>query len=111
VARSPRWADAHFSLAAVYARIDRVPEAMEELDKALALNPDHYRANLLRGRLLSLLGKPSEALPNLQKAASVEPDSREAHLFLADAYAQLGRSAAEMVERARAEKAKAPAAR
>jgi choline-sulfatase len=104
VARSPRWADAHFSLAAVYARIDRVPEAMEELDKALALNSDHYRANLLRGRLLSLLGKPLESLPNLQKAVAVEPDSREAHLFLADAYAQLGRSAEEKMERARAEK-------
>jgi choline-sulfatase len=104
VARSPRWADAHFSLAAVYARIDRVPEAMEELDKALALNSDHYRANLLRGRLLSLLGKPLEALPNLQKAVAVERDSPEAHLFLADAYAQLGRSAEEKMERARAEK-------
>jgi choline-sulfatase len=109
VARAPKWADAQFSLAAVYARIDRVPEAMEHLDTCLGLSPDHYRANLLRGRLLSLLGKPAEALPNLQKAAAVEPDSREAHLFLADAYAQLGRSAEEKVERARAEKAKAPA--
>jgi arylsulfatase A-like enzyme/Flp pilus assembly protein TadD len=109
VARAPKWADAQFSLAAVYARIDRVPEAMERLDTCLGLNPDHYRANLLRGRLLSLLGKPAEALPNLQRAAAVEPDSREAHLFLADAYAQLGRSADEKVERARAEKAKAPA--
>jgi arylsulfatase A-like enzyme/Flp pilus assembly protein TadD len=109
VARAPRWADAQFSLAAVYARIDRVPEAMEHLDTCLGLSPDHYRANLLRGRLLSLLGKPSEALPNLQKAASVEPDSREAHLFLADAYAQLGRSEDEKIERARAEKSKAPA--
>jgi arylsulfatase A-like enzyme/Flp pilus assembly protein TadD len=108
VARAPKWADAQFSLAAVYARIDRVAEAMEHLDTCLGLSPDHYRANLLRGRLLSLLGKPSEALPNLQKAASVEPDSREAHMFLADAYAQLGRSAEEKVERARAEKAKAP---
>jgi len=109
VARAPKWADAQFSLAAVYARIDRVPEAMEHLDTSLGLSPDHYRANLLRGRLLSLLGKPSEALPNLQKAAAVEPDSREAHLFLADAYGQLGRSAEEEDERARAEKAKAPA--
>jgi arylsulfatase A-like enzyme/thioredoxin-like negative regulator of GroEL len=109
VVRAPKWADAQFSLAAVYARIDRVPEAMEHLDTCLGLNPDHYRANLLRGRLLSLLGKPAEALPNLQKAASVEPDSREAHMFLADAYAQLGRSAEEKIERARAEKAKAPA--
>jgi len=109
VVRAPKWADAQFSLAAVYARIDRVPEAMEHLDTCLGLSPDHYRANLLRGRLLSLLGKPSEALPNLQKAAAVEPDSREAHLFLADAYAQLGRSEDERIERARAEKAKAPA--
>jgi arylsulfatase A-like enzyme/Flp pilus assembly protein TadD len=109
VVRAPKWADAQFSLAAVYARIDRVPEAMDHLDTCLGLSPDHYRANLLRGRLLSLLGKPSEALPNLQKAASVEPDSREAHLFLADAYAQLGRSADEKIERTRAEKAPAPA--
>jgi choline-sulfatase len=109
VVRAPKWADAQFSLAAVYARIDRAPEAMDHLDTCLGLSPDHYRANLLRGRLLSLLGKPSEALPNLQKAAAVEPDSREAHLFLADAYAQLGRSADEKIERTRAEKAKPPA--
>lgn len=109
VVRAPKWADAQFSLAAVYARIDRAPEAMDHLDTCLGLSPDHYRANLLRGRLLSLLGKPSEALPNLQKAAAVEPDSRETHLFLADAYAQLGRSADEKIERTRAEKAKPPA--
>jgi len=91
VARAPRWADAHFSLAAVYARIDRVPEAMTELDTTLTLNPDHYRANLLRGRILSLQGNAQAALGNLEKAVQVQPDSREAHLFLADAYAQLGR--------------------
>jgi arylsulfatase A-like enzyme/Flp pilus assembly protein TadD len=108
VKRAPRWADAQFSLAAVYARIDRVPEAMEHLDICLGLAPAHYRANLLRGRLLSLLGKPSEAVPNLETAARVEPDSREAHLFLADAYAQLGRAADEKQQRAMAEKVKAP---
>jgi arylsulfatase A-like enzyme/Flp pilus assembly protein TadD len=108
VARAPKWADAQFSLAAVYARIDRVPEAMEHLDTCLGLSPDHYRANLLRGRLLSLLGRPAEALGNLQKAAEVRPRSREAHLFLADAYGQLGRSAEEKMQRALAEKAKAP---
>jgi tetratricopeptide (TPR) repeat protein len=103
VARAPKWADAQFSLASVYARIDRVPEAMQHLDICLELSPDHYRANLLRGRLLSLLGKPSDALPNLQKAAQVEPKSREAHLFLAEAYAQLGRVVDERAERAQAE--------
>jgi len=102
-ARSPLWADAHFSLAPVYARINRVPEAMGELDKTLGLNPSHYRANLLCGRLLSLLNKPAEALPNLQKAATVEPNSIEAHQFFADTYAQLGRTAKESKERNRAE--------
>ncbi len=91
VTRAPKWADAHFSLASVYARIDRVPEAMTELDTCLSLSPDHYRANLLRGRILSLQGNPLAAIPNLEKAAQVNPDSREAHLFLADAYQQLGR--------------------
>ncbi len=38
VARAPRWADAHFSLAAVYARIDRVPDAMTELDSTLSIS-------------------------------------------------------------------------
>jgi arylsulfatase A-like enzyme/Tfp pilus assembly protein PilF len=108
VARSPRWPDAHFSLASVYARIDRVPDAVVELDRALALNPNHYRANLLRGRLLSLQGNATEALPYLRKAAKVEPNARGAHQFLADAYSQLGRLADEKIEREKAENAKAP---
>jgi arylsulfatase A-like enzyme/Flp pilus assembly protein TadD len=102
VARAPKWADAQFSLASVYARTDRVPEAKEHLDVCLGLDPAHYRANLLRGRILTLQHKAVEALPNLQKAVEVQPDSREAHLFLADAYEQLGESAKAAEERARA---------
>ena len=108
VARAPRWADAHFSLASVYARIDRVREAMNELNTTLDLSPNHYRANLLRGRILSLQGHALEALPNLQKAAEVQPDSREAHAFLADAYAQLGRQLDADRERAEADRLKTP---
>ena len=102
VEKAPKWADAQFSLASVYARIDRVPDAMQHLDLCLGLDPNHYRANLLRGRILSLQKKPQEALANLEKAATVQPDSREAHLFLADAYAQLGRAMDAQRERARA---------
>ncbi len=103
VARMPRWADAQFSLASVYARVDRVPEAMQHLDTCLAIDPGHYRANLLRGRILSLQGRPAEGLVNLKKAAEVQPDSREAHKFLADAYEQLGDSAKAAEERRRSE--------
>jgi arylsulfatase A-like enzyme/Tfp pilus assembly protein PilF len=111
VARAPRWADAHFSLAAVYARIDRVPEAMTELDTTLGISPDHYRANLLRGRILSLQGNPLGGLSNLEKAVQVQPDSREAHLFLAEAYAQLGRGLDAARERARAQSLGSPVSR
>ena len=57
----PQWADARYSLGSVYARIDRVPDAMTELRAALALEPRHFRANLLLGRLLTLTGKAAEA--------------------------------------------------
>jgi arylsulfatase A-like enzyme/Tfp pilus assembly protein PilF len=108
VTRAPKWADAHFSLASVYARIDRVPDAMNELDTTLSLEPDHYRANLLRGRILSLQGQPELALPNLLKAEEAQPDSREAHSFLADAYQQLGRVMDEARERLAAQQADPP---
>jgi len=88
----PEVADAQFSLAAVYARIDRVSEAMEHLDTCLGLSPDHYaRICSADGCCLCSASLPSFA--QSAEAVSVEPDSREAHLFLADAYAQLGRSA------------------
>jgi choline-sulfatase len=101
VEHAPKWADAQFSLASVYARTDRVPEAMDHLDICLGLDPRHYRANLLRGRILTLQHHAAEALPNLQKAVDVQPDSREGHLFLADAYDQLGETVKAAAERAR----------
>jgi choline-sulfatase len=108
VAHAPRWADAQFSLASVYARIDRVPEAMDHLRTTLELNPDHFRANLLRGRILALQGDAAAALPNLEKAVSLDPKSIEAHQFLADAYSQLGQDANAARERAEAARLKAP---
>jgi arylsulfatase A-like enzyme/Tfp pilus assembly protein PilF len=109
VAHAPRWADAQFSLASVYARIDRVPEALNHLDMALQLDAEHYRANLLRGRILSLQGDSAGALPNLQKAAAVEPKSVEAHQFLSEAYAKLGQQENAAREHAAADRLKSPA--
>ncbi len=106
VEHAPRWADAHFSLASVYARIDRVPEAMTELTTALELSPGHYRANLLRGRILSLQGHAAEGIPNLEKATQAEPRSVEAHLFLADAYEQAGQAEGASRERETADRLK-----
>ena len=108
VEHSPDWTDARFSLAAVYARIDRVPEALIHLGITLDLDPNHYRANLLRGRILSLQGDPLGALPNLEKAVRLELESSEAHEFLAEAYAQLGRDSDAERERAEAARVRKP---
>jgi arylsulfatase A-like enzyme/Tfp pilus assembly protein PilF len=108
VARTPKWADAHFSLAAVDARIDKVPEAMDHLKITLDIVLDHYRANLLRGRIIYLQGDAARAIPNLQAATKAEPNSVEAHTFLAEAYAQSGNAPAAASEQAIAAKLKSP---
>lgn len=83
--KMPAWADARYSLGSVYARIDRVPDAVAELRAALDLEPRHFRANLLLGRILTLRGERAAAMPYLKTAVEVRPDSAEAKQFLADA--------------------------
>lgn len=84
-ARMPEWSDARYSLGSVYARIDRVPEAIAELRAALALDARHFRANLLLGRILTLRGDTVSAIPYLKTAVEVRPSSSEAKQFLAEA--------------------------
>jgi arylsulfatase A-like enzyme/Flp pilus assembly protein TadD len=98
--KNSKMPDAQYSLASVYARIKRVPEALELLHNVIRLNPQHFRANLLLGRILTLQDQATEAVPYLETAAKVEADSGEAHSFLADAYTRAGRI--EEAERERA---------
>jgi tetratricopeptide (TPR) repeat protein len=84
-AKTPDWADARYSLGSVYARIDRVTDALAELRAAIGLEPRHFRANLLMGRILTLRGDKAAAVPFLQTAVDVQPASSEAKQFLADA--------------------------
>jgi Tfp pilus assembly protein PilF len=72
------------------------------------LEPRHYRANLLLGRILFLQGQAASARPHLERAVEVQPDSREAHAFLAEAYEKLGRAADAERERKRAEQLARP---
>ena len=101
-ARMPRWADARYSLGSVYARIDRVPDAVRELRAAIDLEARHFRGNLLLGRILTLQGQAAAALPYLRTATDVDPTSSEAHSFLADAYEKTGNTAEAVKERQRA---------
>jgi arylsulfatase A-like enzyme/Flp pilus assembly protein TadD len=106
--KMPKFADARFSLGSVYARIDRVDEAVTELRAALELEPRHYRANLLLGRILTLQGQAAAGVPYLQRAADSQPSSVEAQSFLADAYQALGRGDDAARARAKAQQLRRP---
>jgi predicted Zn-dependent protease len=110
VENRPEWIDARYSLASIYARTGRPEQAAKDLMVVLQGEPDHYRANLLLGRMLFLNGSFAEALPYLEKAAAVQTDSAEAHAFLADEYEKLGRAADAAREHAEAARLK-PSAR
>jgi Flp pilus assembly protein TadD len=75
---------------------------LAELRAALGLEPEHYRASLLYGRIRFLQGDAAGALPHLERAARSGAASGEAHAFLADAYERLGRTADAARERATA---------
>ena len=76
------------------------------LHTVLQIDPQHFRANLLLGRILTLQGHPEEAVFYLKQATSSEPDNFEPHAFLADAYDQLGDAQAATAERNRSESLK-----
>ena len=107
VAGFPQSADMHFSLAAVYVRINRTDDAKKQLEKSLRLRPNRYDANLMLGQILVVQKNPTAALPYLQKAARRAPNSPDVHQLLADAYAQLGQKMKSNQEHALAERAKA----
>jgi len=101
--RMPQWADARYSLASVYARINRVADAVSELTATLAIERRHFRANLLLGRIETLRGRAAEALPYLKVAVDAQPSNAEAHSFLADAYEKVGNAPQAAAERQRAQ--------
>ncbi len=87
----------------MYARVQRVPEAIELLQQVIQLGPEHFRGNLLLGRNFTLQHRSDEALPYLKQAVLSDPNNFEAHAFLADAYEQQGNSQAASSERNRAQ--------
>jgi tetratricopeptide (TPR) repeat protein len=102
VAKLPQWQRGHTLLANAYARAGGIPRAIRECDKVLAISPDDYDANLLRGRVLTLSGKPEAALLNLKKAATLRPHEANPHFALRNAYLKLGKNAAAADEQAEA---------
>jgi arylsulfatase A-like enzyme len=106
VARAPDSDELHFDLATAYEHLGRVSEATQAFQDTLRLNPDHYRANLMFGRLLGMHENPRAALPYLLTAAKLQPRLPDAHKFLANVYTELGEEENARRERAEAERLK-----
>jgi tetratricopeptide (TPR) repeat protein len=109
VAQAPDSDDLHFYLGMVYDQIGRASDAEKNFRDALQINPNHYRANLLLGRLLGVQNKPTAALPYLQQAVKLQPQSPDAHKFLANVYAELGQEENERREQIEANRLQTPA--
>jgi len=105
-ARMPRWADARYSLGSVYARIDRVLDAVRELRAAIDLEPRHFRGNLLLGRISRYRVRPRRRFRTFAwRPTPIRHRARRIH-FLADAYEKTGNTAEAAKERQRAKSVK-----
>src|SRR6266516_5055815 len=66
-------------------------QALEWLQKAVALNPDHLRAVQNLGWTLNELGRRDEALAIYQRALALDPDDAWTHANIGWALLKLGR--------------------
>jgi arylsulfatase A-like enzyme len=101
-------ADIHFSLASVFEKMGRNLDAAKEYKATLRLDPQHFLANLMLGRMLGMSNDAANALPYLQAAVRLNPQSIDAHKFLANVYSELGQQEQASRERAAAERLSNP---
>ncbi|HTS36276.1 MAG TPA: sulfatase-like hydrolase/transferase [Candidatus Solibacter sp.] len=102
VSRLPDSDDLRFFLGFAYDNMGRTTDAEKAYREALRINPNHFKANLMLGRVLGMQNNFSGALPYLQKAAKLQPTSTDVHQFLANVYQELGQ-----MDNARREQAEA----
>lgn len=74
-------------------------EALEAVNKALAIKPDDFRFRETRGQILVRQKKWREAIPDLEYAVNGMPDSTEIHQSLASAYEATGQNQLAQVHR------------
>jgi len=73
-------------------------QALDDVNKALAICPDLTESHLDRARALLRLDKAGDAVPDLEIAVRAAPDDPNVHFLLAQAYRSLGQT-----EKAKAE--------
>ena len=61
-------------------------KALENLDKALKINPNHEKAHIERGMIYAVRHKPSDAIADFTRAIEINPRSAEAYLHRGNSY-------------------------
>ncbi len=102
IATGRAFADAHHLLGLSYSLAGQPDKALEQLDRALALNPNYIEALIHRALVLNELGREAEANAMLRRARSVTTERRggfhghvaaklaNQHAALAEAYLEAG---------------------
>lgn len=93
LARSDRDATAHFYLAWLDEREERVADAKRHAERAVALEGDVAESRALLGRVLLKEGNAAAAAQHLERAIAADPTSAAWRFLLAQAYQKSGKTA------------------
>jgi tetratricopeptide (TPR) repeat protein len=99
----PAYVSAHHWYSAYLACSGRLPEALAEIDRAIALDPLSISVSAQRGALLLLARQPDAAIAHVEKLIQSQPGFASAHSVLANAYTQKRDYARALAEIRRAE--------
>ncbi len=88
----PESADAHGALALVFFEDGWTNAAVDEINKALALDPNNPRHHALNARILGDLNRLEEAARANERAVELAPDSLEALSALGGSHLSIGRT-------------------
>jgi tetratricopeptide (TPR) repeat protein len=82
---------AHWKLANTLDELNAsAPDALKQVDAALATCPSLAQARVERARILLRLGRPADSLPELLNAEKTAPDEPSIQILLAKVYKALG---------------------
>lgn len=90
LAQKPSLPGLHYSLGHLLWKDLKIPDAREELEAELAINPRHGGALQDLGDSYLLEHQADKALGYLQKALAIEPHNLDVHRDLGTAYSELG---------------------
>jgi tetratricopeptide (TPR) repeat protein len=87
----PNYADLHYYLSEVYARLGKKELALSEAQTALKLNPRYVQALVHMGKLCAKEGHRSKAIHYLQQAISCGGDFADVHCMVGELMQQIHR--------------------